>query len=326
MSIQNNSDLSTNYVVTKNPNDPLGLSYVLARVINVPDPSNKEHVSQIIYTNTINVPHSYISYDFSETPIHLCDPDAMIYQHRCNNRTLPYRVIDKTKNSHTQQEIEWYVDPQSKIPPPSRLVMIHKLRCYLCGDYQKTEDDIYYEDIGEHTFGYRYCTDCRPYFLKSLYKGITPILHFRRKHEEWIHSKDHTLPIPFIWVARTRRDANGKRIISGNTPYRYTKWRIINWIVQKHDFPRISKQDSISIISVEENCLICQELNEIGSINYGLQTIIKLVPLMDIYIINLGLISDPDYNPNNDDPLNKYCYDEQCKLFKMSYEIHTNVD
>ena len=321
----NNTSLSTSYVLTKDPRDPIGISYVIAKVVNVPDPNN-ESVSQMIHSNTINVPHSYMSYNFSDTPLHLCDPAALICQHRCNDHSLPYRVIDKTKDSHTQQEIEWYADPHSNIPPPSRLVMIHKLRCYLCGDYQKTDDDIHYEGVGEHTYGYRYCTECRPYFLRSLYKDIGPILHFRHKYEEWINSYDDTLSRPFVWVARTRRDANGKRIVGGNTPYRYTKWRVINWVVQKHYFPRISQEDGISVVNVEETCLTCEELNENGTFSFEMETITKLVPLIDLYITNIALISDSDYDPNNDDPLNKYSYKEQCEMFRIASTANNNCE
>lgn len=324
MSSHNNTGLSTSYVLTKDPRDPMGVSYVIAKVVNVPDPNasdNESSVSPTIYPNTITVPHSYMTYDFSETPLHLCDPAELICQHRCNDHSLPYRVIDKTRGSHTQKEIDWYADPQSKIPPPSRLVMIHKLRCYLCGDYQKTDDDIHYEGVGEHTFGYRYCTECRPYFLKSLYKGITPILHFRHKYEEWLNSKEDGLPTPFVWVARTRRDETGKRIIGGNTPYRYTKWRIMNWVTETHGFPRISQEDGVSVVTVQELCLSCEELNEKGTFSFEMETIIKLVPLIDLYIINLGLISDPEYNPNHDDPLNKYSYKQQCEMFNSASNV-----
>jgi hypothetical protein len=194
--------------------------------------------------------------------------------------------------------------------------MIHKLRCYLCGDYQKTDDDIYYEGVGEHTFGYRYCTECRPYFLKSIYKGIGPLLPFRQKYEEWLNSHNDTSPNPFVWVARTRRDENGKRIIKGTTPYRYTKWRITNWVAQKHYFPRVSQEDGVSIVNVEEDCLLCEELNETGRFSFEMETITKLVPLIDLYTINFALLSDPEYNPNKDDPLNKYSYKEQSEMFQ----------
>ena len=324
MSSHNNTEISTSYVLTKDPRDPANISYVLAKVVNIPD--NGSSVSPKIHLNTINVPHSYMRYDFSETPLHLCDPDALIRQHRCNDRSLPHRVIDKTRDGHTQEEIEWYADPQSKIPPPSRLVMIHRLRCYLCGDYQTTEDDIHYEDVGEHTFGYRYCTGCRPYFLKSLYKGIAPILHFRHKYEEWIKSNDHDSPMPFVWVARTRRDANGKRIVGGKMPYRYTKWRVINWILQKHKIPRISQEDGVSIINVDECCLLCEEINEKGTYSFEMETITKLVPIMDLYITNHAMISHPEYNANNDDPLNKYSYEEQCEIFRRAASGYDNND
>jgi hypothetical protein len=204
--------------------------------------------------------------------------------------------------------------------------MIPQTRCYLCGDFQKTDDDIHFEGVGEHTYGYRYCTDCRPYFLKSLYKGIAPVLHFRHKYEEWIKSHDHESPMPFVWVARTRRDNSGKRIVGGNTPYRYTKWRVINWISKKHYFPRISREDGVSVINVEESSLICEEINENGTFSFEMETITKLVPLMDLYITNIEHLSDPEYNPNNDDPLNKYSYEEQLEMFHVASTANNNFE
>jgi hypothetical protein len=315
--------LSTSYVLAKNPRDPTGLTYVIAKVVDVPEMSGNA-VSRTIHPNTINVPHSYMTYDFSETPLHLCDPGSLFTQHRCGDRNLPHRTIDLTKNTHLQSEIAWYEDPDSQIPSPSRLVMISQTRCYLCGDFQKTDDDIHFEGVGEHTYGYRYCTDCRPYFIKSLYKGIIPVLHFRHKYEEWIKSHDHQSPMPFVWVARTRRDNSGKRIVGGNIPYRYTKWRVINWVSKKHNFPRISREDGVSVIDVEESSLICEEINESGTFSFEMETLTKLVPLMDMYITNIGQLSDPEYNPNNDDPLNKYSYEEQLEMFRIASTAQNN--
>ncbi len=308
---------STSYVLAKNPRDPTGLTYVIAKVVDVPEISG-DGVSKTIHPNTINVPHSYMRYDFSETPLHLCDPSSLFTQHRCGDPNLPHRTINISINTHSQSEIAWYEDPRSEIPPPSRLVMISKLRCYLCGDIQKTEDDIHYESVGKHTYGYRYCTECRPYFLKSLYNGIAPVLHFRHKYEEWLKSHDYDSPMPFVWVARTRRDNNGKRIVGGNTPYRYTKWRVINWVSKKQYFPRISREDGVSVINVEENSLVCEEINENGTFSFEMETITKLVPLVDLYITNIGLITDIEYNPNNDDPLNKYSYEQQLEMFDVA--------
>jgi hypothetical protein len=47
-------------------------------------------------------------------------------------------------------------------------------------------------------------------------------------------------------------------------------------------------------------------------------TVTKLVPLRDIYIVNLPLLADPavlNYDPNIDDPLNKYSDKEQRAMF-----------
>jgi hypothetical protein len=327
------------YVLTKNPNDPTGLSCVLAKVLDIPDIPDISDVSETIqpHANPIRIPHSHPSYDFSETPLHLCDPANLVTQYRQSDPNLAHRTIDISKHKHTSEEMEWYADPESKIPPPKRLVMICMSRCYLCGDFQKTEDDIHYEGVGEHTFGYRYCTECRPYFLDSLYKAITPIIKFRRNYEAWLDSYDTTsttttTPKPFIWVARTRRDENGKRIVGGNTPYRYTKWRILNWVAQRHEFPRISPHDNETVILEEEYSLLCEQIEMVGGVDvaeFEYATITKLVPLREIYITNLALLVcpidptdskyDPEYDPNKDDPLNMYSDKEQREMFKSAF-------
>jgi hypothetical protein len=316
--------LPAKYVLAKNPHDPTGESYVIAKVLEVPD------VSETTHPNPIRIPSSYISYNFSETPLNLCDPSKFITQYRRGDPNLSHRTIDISKQTHTQEEISWYADLKPVIPEPKRLVMIARLRCYLCGDFQKTDDDIYYEGVGQHTFGYRYCTECRPYFLDSLYKAIAPVAEFRHRYEAWLSSEDSTIPKPFIWVARTRRDENGRRIVGGNAPYKYRKWRIINWVAQKLEFPRISPEDNITIIREEEMSLLCEQIEENEDTDFALMSIIKSVPLRDIYITNLGLLGDttdpadpadpskPEYDPNVDDPLNKYSDKEQREMFKSA--------
>ena len=307
------------YVLTKNPNDPTGASCVLAKVLDIPD------VSETTHPNTIRIPHSHTSYDFSETPLHLCDPINLVTQYRRSDPNLEHRTIDISKQTYTREEMEWYTDPESNIPSPKRLVMIAALRCYLCGNFQKTNDDIHYEGVGEHTFGYRYCTECRPYFMASLYKAITPIIKFRRNYEAWVASRDTTTQKPFIWVARTRRDGNGKRIIVGNAPHRYTKWRILSWVALKYNFPRISPHDNETVIQEEEFSLVCEQIEEVEVDNFDYATITKSVPLRDIYITNLALLASPadpavpEYDPNIDDPLNKYSDKKQREMFKSAF-------
>lgn len=306
------------YVLTKNPNDATGQSYVVAKVLDIPE----GHVSDATHPNPIRIPSSYMTYDYSDTPLHLCDPASLLTQYRRSDHNLAHRVIDVSKNAYTEDEMQWYADPEAKIPPPMRLVMIYMLRCYLCGDFQKTDDDIHYEGVGQHTMGYRYCTECRPHFLESLYKTITPILKFRREYEAWLASADKTVhERPFIWVARTRRDENGERIVKGNAPYTYTKWRVINWITHKYKFPRISPHDDEIVIHEEEDSIVCEQIEEVIMDDSESATITKLVPLRDIYIVNLPLLADHadpvmlDYDPNNNDPLNQYSDKEQRAMF-----------
>ena len=326
--------LPATYVLAKNPSDPSGESYVVAKVLDIPSVSETTHTHTHTHSrpNPVRVPSSYISYNFSETPLHLCDPVSLVTQYRRGDTNLAHRTIDISKKVYTDEEMSWYVDPESKIPPPRRLVMIAMLRCYLCGDFQKTDDDIHYEGVGEHTLGYRYCSECRPYFLGSLYKSIRPIIKFRREYEAWVASHDNTLPKPFIWVARTRRDENGRRIVGGNAPYRYTKWCIINWVTRKHEFPRISSKDNETVINEEEDSLVCEQIEGVDALDFEYATITKLVPLRDIYITNLALLAnhaetdtetdtDTEYDPNMDDPLNKYSDKEQREMFKEAMRV-----
>ena len=96
------------------------------------------------------------------------------------------------------------------------------------------------------------------------------------------------------------------------------KWRVLNWITHKHKFPRISPHDGDTIIDEEEDCLVSEQIEEVIMDDSESATIIKLVPLRDIYIVNLPLLADPavlDYDPNNDDPLNQYSDKEQRVMF-----------
>ena len=312
----NINGLPAKYVLTKNPNDTTRESYIIAKVLDVPERS--DDVSEAIHPNPIRIPSSYIAYNFGETPLHLCDPALLVTQYRCGDYNLSHRIVDTSKNAYTEEEMKWYTDPESKIPPPKRLVMIAMLRCYLCGDFQKNGDDIHYEDVGEHLYGYRYCSECKPYFLGAIYKTIVPIMKFRLDYEAWIESSGkNPRKFPFIWVARTRRDENGQRIVKGNKPYLYMKWRIINWVSRKHIFPRISIDDVDTIVNQEEDSLTCEQIEETQFNGVDFVTIVKLVPIRDIYITNL--VTDVGYDPNMDDPLNKYSEKEQREMFAAAF-------
>ena len=315
--------LSATYVLIKNSNDTTSDSFVIAKVVDVP-PS----FSAADHSVPIHIPHSYMIHNYSETPHHLCAPENIITQYRCGNQALQHRTIDISLHAYSEEEMSWYTDPESKIPPAMRLVMIPVLRCFLCGDFQSTEDDIYFENGGHDEYGYRYCAECRPYFLKSLYKAITPIIKFRQDFETWIkthHNSPASLPRPlrpFIWVPRTRRDTNGKRIITGNAPYKYTKWRILSWVTIRHKFPRVSPYDSTLTIEKEEDSLLCEQIEPVD-LDYN--TISKLVPLRDIYITNLDTHTCTTYDPNMDDPLNKYSETQQIDMFESAFSTTSDT-
>ena len=123
--------LPATYVLAKNPSDPSGESYVVAKVLDIPSVSETTHTHTHTHSrpNPVRVPSSYISYNFSETPLHLCDPVSLVTQYRRGDTNLAHRTIDISKKVYTDEEMSWYVDPESKIPPPRRLVMIAMLRC-----------------------------------------------------------------------------------------------------------------------------------------------------------------------------------------------------
>lgn len=318
--------IPASYVLAKDPRDPSGQTGIVVKVLDVPTQRDESTISSP--PPSIRVPHSYLIHDYSETPLHLCDPTKLITQHRCSNHSLPYRVIDILKQTHTLDEMKWYADPDSKIPKPFHLVFVPKLKCYLCGDYQETDDDIHYEGVGQHTFGYRFCTDCKPYFMKSIYKAIAPIIQFRRNYEEWVNSHDSTTPRPFVWVARTRRDENGNRIVKRGVPYKYTKWNVLCWIAEKVELPRICPEDGETIITIKEDSLLCEQVEGKEVVGFDYTSITKSVPLRDIYITNLGLLgenADPEYDPNNDDPLNKYSEKEQSEMFERAATLASMI-
>jgi hypothetical protein len=334
--------LPASYVLAKNPRDPTGQTGIIVKVLDVPNiPSHSrsdddrhpdpdiqnalesDNNCEELSSNQIKIPHSYMMHDFSETPLHLCDPTKLVTQHRRGDITLPRRTIDISQRMYTENEMKWYADPESKIPEPFHLVFVPKLKCYLCGDFQKSDDDIHYEGVGQHAFGYRYCTECKPYFLGSLYNAIAPIIKFRQNYEEWISSRDTTYSEsrPFIWVARTRRDENGNRIVGGNAPYKYTKWTVLCWIAQKINLPRVCPEDGKTIIRVDEDSLLCEQNEGKEVVGFDYTSITKSVPLRDIYITNIGLLGEnpnPEYDPNIDDPLNKYSEKEQCEMFERA--------
>jgi hypothetical protein len=101
-------------------------------------------------------------------------------------------------------------------------------------------------------------------------------------------------------------------------------------VARKHEFPRISPIDNETVIIEEEDSLVCEQIELVDGVDvaeFDYATITKLVPLRDIYITNLVLLADrvnnadtdTEYDPNNDDPLNKYSDKEQRAMFKAAY-------
>ena len=140
------------------------------------------------------------------------------------------------------------------------------------------------------------CAECKPYFRRALFKQIAPIWRFRLQYET-----AGAMRVP-VWVARTRYDNNGIRIRSGSMPYKYSQWTIIRWVTTKyHDNYKAGRNPAYS----GEDCVIVESLTDL---------LIKMVSVSDLFIINYGSIADPEYDPNVDDPMNRYSDDEKARL------------
>lgn len=300
------------YVLTKHPDDPSG-GYIVAKVLDIPDPDlSTTSVSESTHDapNPLRPPINPL-YNFSTTPEHLQDPSKLVVQHRLGNHDLPYRRINP--DLYTEAEKEWYTT--GILSHPIRAVMIYQLKCYCCGDFKATDDDIHWESTDpEIQIGYKYCSDCKPYFRQALFKTLAPIWHLRLNYEDWYEENNLGVERPFIWVHRTRRDAAGKRDVLGTSPYRYTKWRVISWVTTKYNMPHPTP-DGTAVVEEAEDCITIEQISEqiVEGGDYYLLT--KLVSVMDVLVINQGMIDDPhNYDPNIDDPLNKYTYEEKKRI------------
>ena len=319
------------YVLTRDPRDPTGTASIVVKVIDT-DAFNSP-------TPTPNRPPPVLNplYNFSDTPLHLQDQSKLITQHRLGDHSQPYRVINP--DDYTEEEMNWYVT--GEIPPrPMSICMTFAKKCYLCGDFQQHEDDICFESAGEHPFGYKFCKNCEPYFRRDMRERLklSCIWELRVAYEEWRKfvrststststSPEHETPTPttkpekpFIWVNRTRRDENGQRDMASKLPYRYTKWRIIDWVPKKFEMPHYD-ETTCQVTRAEEYGVVVEQLDTDEQVNmmndeYMSMSITKIVPIYDILAINFDMKTKTlknlsTYDPNNDDPLNKYTYQEK---------------
>ena len=273
MSVSNTdiNGIPASYALYQMPGDPAG-TYSVVKVVDVPDvPSSSGSNSLPLH---------------SDTPLHLCDRSKLIMQHRLGNSELPHRTIDPAV--YDQCEIDWY--GAGVLPPPFYMCFILARKCYLCGDMQASSDDIHGECTENFKEGYRFCTACAPYFRQALYNALAPIWRFRLAYERAKNDPSPTssFRVP-IWVHRTRRDESGKsdRTNSGR-PFRYTRWFISSWIPQKS----MNKH-------LEEDLICVEEWNAPG------EPMSKSVSVMDVFFANQGSLCDPNYDPNDDDPLNQ---------------------
>jgi hypothetical protein len=246
-------------------------TFKVVRVLNVPDEDG-----------TINVN--------PDTPLHLCDPAKLITQHRLGNHELPHRTIDPAM--YESSEIEWYAT--GILPPPMYMCFIIERKCYLCGDIQDSIDDIHGECTENFKEGYRFCTACAPYFRQALYKTLAPIWRIWLKSER---ADQRRIP---LWVHRTRRDEFGKsdRTNSGR-PFRYTRWFVSSWITIKS----VNKHDP-SVEPFEEDLVCVEEWME-SNVESRAEPMSKYVSVMDLFFANRGSLTEPNYDPNADDPLNQ---------------------
>jgi hypothetical protein len=291
MSSLSNTDIHgipASYALYRMPGEPDDGTYSVVKVVDVPSPNHRTNHAML-----------------NNIPLHLCDPSKLVTQHRLGNHDLPHRTIDPAM--YDQCEIDWY--GAGILPPPFYMCFIIARKCYLCGDMQESSDDIHGECTESYREGYRFCTECAPYFRQALYKTLAPIWRFRLAHERAKNdpNPNSSFRVP-IWVHRTRRDESGKsdRTNSGR-PFRYTRWFISSWISQKS----INKH-------LEEDLICVEEWNAPGDMSNP-EPMSKLVSVMDVFFANQGSIDDPNYDPNVDDPLNQIRHmtlDEKCEIMR----------
>jgi hypothetical protein len=350
MSMSNNEDytktdingIPARYVLTRDTSDPTGATAIIVKVIDIDtDTSTKIRNQRPPILNPL--------YNFNDTPLHLQDQSKLITQHRLGDHSLPYRVINP--DYYTKEEMDWYVT--GRIPTqPMSICMTYAKKCYLCGDFQENQEDMRFESSGRHPFGYKFCKDCEPYFRRDMYRrlGLSCIWEIRVMYEEWCkfwqspNSPDPTsapasIPgRPVIWVNRTRRDENGERDIVSKRPYRYTKWKIACWVPRKFEMLHYDESTQ-KVINTEEYGLIVEQIDDEPEVSVMVgesYTIRKVVPLYDILVINFDVsntdttdINNPKYklknlatyNPNEDDPLNKYTYAEKIEMMRKARKI-----
>ena len=231
--------------------------------------------------------------------------NKVIKQYRCDNPELPHRIIDPAL--YGDREMQWFADPNLILPDPMRLIMIQAYRCYLCGEMQLSADTIHQENVGEHPYGYQYCTDCKPYFRKGLFNQIAPLWRLRLQYED--SSGYDRSP---VWVARTRHDANGVRVRTGPAPYLYTQWTIVRWIPTKY-VDKYRVQHDPTYIGYDYSVVV-----ESLSSPSEPEPLTKLVSVKDVFVTNHGSIATPAYDPNVDDPLNKYSESEKTRMFELA--------
>ena len=261
------------YALYQMPGDADG-TYAVIKVLNVPDETGQP----------MNQSPPSVRAD---TPLHLCDSSKLITQHRLGNHSLPYRTIDP--RLYDQSEIDWY--GAGVLQPPMYMCFIYALKCYLCGDMQVSGDDIHGECTENFREGYRFCTACAPYFRQAMYKTLAPLWRFRLAYER----ADRRSP---VWVHRTRRDelGNSDRTNSGR-PFRYTRWYVSSWITRKS----MNKHNPNPDHHFEEDLICVEEWN----VPSDADPMSKTVSVMDVFFANRGSLTDPNYDPNADDPLNQ---------------------
>lgn len=313
--------LPARYVLTKDPNDPTGAASIVVKVIDIDaDPRTPLNPRPPILNPL---------YNFGETPIHLQDQTKLITQHRLGDHSLPYRRIDP--QYYTKEELEWYI--KGEIPAsPMSICMTYAKKCYLCGDFQENQEDMRFESAGQHPFGYKFCKDCEPYFRRDMHDRLllSCIWELRLAYEKWrqdvtsTYYADASVEKPagqFVWVNRTRRDENGARDMASKRPYKYTKWRIINWVPKKFQMVHYDETTK-EVVQSEEYGLVVEQIyteeqiqnqNVVGG---EYMTLTKIVPLYDIWAINFDMKTNKlknlsTYDPNEDDPLNKYTYEDK---------------
>lgn len=235
----------------------------ISNIVPLSDIDNQSNMSEKLFDYVL------LKQDNKEYVVRvLGEPTYQKVDLKSNEAYLPFYLPEGMKKSDYPGLFNISEENDDKYPTPFRKVMCHIGKCDFCNKIvgsDKIRQE--YTDLENH-MGYFYCNECEEDFIECLKRTGTRSIWYLRNRKEIGNSY-------LIWVPRTRRDENRKRINYG--PYTFEKWRICGWYAIDHEDEN----------GVKKPHIVCEN-----------ETLQKLIPVD--FIFELNPENNIDYNPNND--------------------------